>query len=180
MLLTRCLVFLLLFVPLRGFNAESQACLKQVFNSYCLGGTLTRQLEETPANMPLQTKGDRTGVIYQNDSEKIYVMAYQGIIYKILHTYEPATLVTLKDLQRRLQRRYGSYQDLSEYPEDTQNQSRQVSYIRRGEGELKYVWQRPGQPWRVELAWARKLGITIAYYVNELDEMQKEAALQGL
>jgi hypothetical protein len=107
-------------------------------------------------------------------------MAFKGIIYKIVHTFEPETLVNVRRLQRLLQREYGDYQDLSEYPEKTQNLSRQVGFIRRGEGVLRYVWQPPGQPWRVELGWARKLGINIAYFVNELDEMQEAAALKGL
>ena len=119
-------------------------------------------------------------MIYQKDNEKTYVMAYKGIIYKIVHTFEPETLVTMKRLQRHLQREYGDYQDRSEYPEKTQNQSKQVGYIRRGEGVQRFVWQLPGQPWRVELGWARKLGINISYYVNELDELQEEAALKGL
>ena len=176
----RVVILLLLIIPLSGYAAEAQVCLKKVFDSYCLGGSFKQQLEENPTNMQPRTKGERSGVIYSKDNEKIYVMAYKGIIYKIVHTYEPETLVTMKQLQRRLQREYGDYQDRSEYPEKTQNQSKQIGYIRRGEGELRYLWQPPGQSWRVELGWARKLGISLSYFVNELDAMQEEAALKGL
>jgi hypothetical protein len=178
--LSRFVLLLLLIATLSVHGAENKVCLKKVFNSYCLGGTLQQQLADAPVNMQPMIKGERSGVVYLQDNEKIYVMAYKGVIYKIVRTHEPDTLMTVKDLQRRLQREYGNYQDMSEYPENTQNQSRQVGYIRRGEGELKYVWQLPGRSWRVELGWTRKLGVTISYFVNELDEMQTEAALQGL
>jgi hypothetical protein len=176
----RVVILLLLIIPLSGYAADAKVCLKKVFDKYCLGGSFKQLLEENPANMQPRTKGERSGVIYNKDNEKIYVMAYKGIIYKVVRTYEPETLVTMKQLQRWLQREYGDYQDKSEYPEQTQNQSKQIGYIRRGEGELRYVWYPPGQPWRVELNWARKLGINIAYFVNELDKMQEEAALKGL
>ena len=98
----------------------------------------------------------------------------------MLHTFEPKTQATLKDLRRRLQRKYGNYQDQSHYPDNTRNRSRQISAVRRGDGEVKNIWQPPGQPWRVELTWSRDLGISVAYYVNALDAEQKEAARQGL
>lgn len=155
-------------------------CVKLVFDNYCLGGSFKQQLEKVPADMQPQVKGEREGVIYQKENEKIYVMAYQGVIYKIVHTFLPETQATLLDLRRHLQQKYGNYQELSNYPEATKNKARQMSYIRRGEGELKNAWQIPGQRWRVELGWTRKLGVHVAYLVNELDELQKEAARRGL
>lgn len=170
-------LFLLAFT---GAGYAADECVKEVFKDYCLGGSMSRQLEKTPSMKRPQVNGEREGVIYEKDSEKIYVMAYKGIIYKVLHTYEPETPATMKDLRRRLQRKYGNYQDLSEYPDDTKNTARQFSHIHRGEGELKNVWQLPGQHWRIELGWNRKLGITVAYCLNELDQLQREAARQGL
>ncbi len=177
------LVILLCALFLYGFSSAGIAadeCVQKVFKDYCLGGSMSQQLEKTPPDMRPQTNGERAGVIINADNEKIYVMAYKGIIYKVLHTYEPNTQNTMKDLRRRLQRQYGNYQDQSEYPDNTKNKSRQVSAIRRGEGEMKNVWQLPGQHWRVELGWTRKLGISVAYFVNELDALQKEVAWQGL
>ena len=174
------LFFLLCYLSLALAEQTPQVCVKQVFNNYCLGGTLSDQLKQTPVDMQPMTKGERSGVIFEKEREKIYVMAYRGVIYKILHTYEPDTWLTLKDLSKDLERKYGKYRDDSEYPEATDNLSKQMSYIRRGEGELRYIWQVSGEPWRVELGWDRKLGITVAYFVNKLDDLQKEAALKGL
>lgn len=178
--MTRAGLFFCLLTASSGAVDAGEACLKQVFNDYCLGGSMTDQLERTPTKMHPQVNGERKGVIFHEDNEKIYVMAYRGMIYKILHTFEPETPATMRDLRRQLQRKYGKFEDQSEYPDETQNKARQISYIRRGEGELKHVWQRPDEPWRVELGWSRKLGISITYFVNELDEQQKAAAMQGL
>ena len=176
----RILFFTLLLFGFSNAGFAADECVKRVFKDYCLGGSMSQQLEKTPTEMRPQTNGERSGVIFKKDNEKIYVMSYKGIIYKVLHTYEPVTPATMKDLRRRLQQKYGKFQDLSEYPEDTKNKARQVSYIRRGEGELKNIWQLPRQHWRVELGWTRKLGVSIAYYVNELDALQKEDARRGL
>ncbi|MDJ0806723.1 MAG: hypothetical protein QNJ78_07800 [Gammaproteobacteria bacterium] len=172
--------FWLCLLTFPGTSEAADQCVKLVFEDYCLGGSMSRQLEKTPTDMRPQVYGERKGVIFEMDNEKIYVMSYKGIIYKILHTFEPETQATLKDLRRRLERKYGRFEDRSEYPEETENKARHMSFIRRGEGELKNVWQLPDQQWRVELGWSRKLGVSVAYYMNELDELQKEAALKGL
>jgi hypothetical protein len=160
--------------------AAADSCLKQVFDKYCLGGSLRMLLSQEKSGAKPQVKGERAGVVYQEANEKVYVMAYKDVIYKVVHTYEPETQATLKDLRRRLQRNYGTYQDQSHYPDNTRNRARQVSSIRRGEGEEKNVWQPSNQPWRVELGWTRQLGVYVAFYHNELDARQKEAARQGL
>ncbi|MCU7906810.1 MAG: hypothetical protein KZQ76_13400 [Candidatus Thiodiazotropha sp. (ex Epidulcina cf. delphinae)] len=108
------------------------------------------------------------------------MMAFEGRIYKVLHTYEPANQVTLKDLQRHLQKKYGRPRELSSFPAYVRNMAGKIGVIRRGDGELKYIWQLPGESWRVELGWTRKPGISIAYLVNELDMKQREAKTEGL
>jgi len=176
----RRIILLLLLIPLAGPGQAGDACVRQVFGKYCLGGRFSEQLKATPTSMPPRTKGERSGVVYQSDNERIYVMAYQGVIYKVLHTFEPRTRSTLNKLRRLLQREYGLHRDYSHFPSDTHNKARQLSSVRRGDGEIRYLWQSPGQPWRVELSWNRELGISIAYYLNALDKQQKEAALKGL
>lgn len=170
----------LLALPLTGRAAEADGCMKLVFESYCLGGSLKGHLRRYPAKLPVQEKGDRTGVIYETGSEKTYVMAFKDKIYKILHTYEPPTHATVRDIRESLQSKYGEFKDMSVYPDNTRNKARQISAIRRGEGELRNVWQLPDQAWRIELGWSRELGVFVAYYANDLDSEQKAAAWQGL
>lgn len=175
------LISILLFIlPVAAQAQQSGDCVKQVLDHYCLGSRLEELLRYRPVKTPIREQGDRSGVIYQEDNEKIYVMAYKGIVYKVLRTYEPEARSTLRNLQRTLQGHYGDYQDLSHYPEDTKNKARQLSSIHRGDGELRYVWQASNEPWRVELGWSRRLGISVSYFLNALDEEQKAAALRGL
>lgn len=157
-----------------------RACLKQVFNEYCLGGSLQQQLVRYPGGLPAQNQGQHSAVVYPQGRGRTYVMAYQGRIYKVLQTYEPATQVQLKELQQRLEEKYGPFRDLSHYPAYARNRAAQIGAIRRGEGALKFIWQVPEQPWRIELEWTRALGISLAYLANDLDDAQEAALDQGL
>jgi hypothetical protein len=59
-------------------------------------------------------------------------------------------------------------------------QAARIGAIRRGEGKLIYRWQRPDGGWSVELSWIRRLGISLAYLANALDEKQQQALNSGL
>ena len=177
----RLLLILMLFSP--GLPSAAQApggCIKPVFKHYCLGGNLSQLLRQRPADSQPVSNGERRGVIYTEGRERVYVMAYQGRIYKVLHTYEPANQMTFKDLQHRLREKYGRSQDQSSFPDRVRHMAGKIGAIRRGEGVLKYVWQLPGEAWRVELSWMRKLGVSVSYLANELDARQREARLEGL
>ncbi|MCG7877137.1 MAG: hypothetical protein AB2669_03115 [Candidatus Thiodiazotropha endolucinida] len=150
-------------------------CLKRVFMHYCLGGSLDRLLQRRPVDMDPIVNGDRAGIIYTKGRERIYVMAFQGRIYKVLKTYEPSNQVTLQRLQRTLSEKYGKHRDISHLPKYARNMAGKIGAVRRGEGELRYHWQLPASPWHVELTWTRKLGISLAYLVNTLDRQQREA-----
>ena len=155
-------------------------CLKKVFGEYCLGGSLQQLRQRQPYGIPAQHTGDRSAIIYPQGRERTYVMAYQGRIYKVLHTFEPASQIKLKDLLERLMSKYGDYRDRSHYPGYARTQASRIGSIRRGEGELHYVWQASDEAWRVELAWTRKLGISLAYLANELDRQQQAVLDEGL
>ncbi|MCU7890897.1 MAG: hypothetical protein KZQ78_04465 [Candidatus Thiodiazotropha sp. (ex Ustalcina ferruginea)] len=158
----------------------SNGCLKRVFMHYCLGGSMTQLLQQRPVNLEPVVDGDRTGIIYTKGRERIYVMAYQGHIYKVLQTYDSPNQVTLQRIQRTLHKKYGNHQDMSVFPNYVRNIAGRIGAVRRGEGELRYRWQLPGSPWRVELAWTRKLGISLAYLANALDQQQREAGERSL
>lgn len=153
----------------------AEACLKRVFGEYCLGGSMQQQLQQRPYGMLSQQNGDRRAVVYLEGRERTYVMAYQGRIYKVLHTFEPASQTTLKDLLKRLESKYGAYRDHSAYPSYVRTQASRIGAIRRGEGSLRYLWQGPGEDWSIELGWTRELGISLAYLANELNQRQQQA-----
>jgi hypothetical protein len=175
------LIVVLSLVSVSLFAEEpGDGCLKRVFMHYCLGGSISRQLERHPVDMQPVVNGERTGIIYNKGRERIYVMAYKDRIYKILQTYDSPNQVTLQRLQRSLRSKYGDPQDASLMPGYARSMAAQVGAVRRGEGEILYRWQPPGAGWRVELGWTRRLGISLAYLENALDRQQREAAESGL
>lgn len=177
--LQRTALLLLISLSSVVWAETAPSCLKLVFDEYCLGGSMQQLRQRYPAGLP-QQQGKRSAVIYFQGRERTFVMAYEGRIYKVLHTYEPASQIQLKELQQRLEAKYGAYRDRSHYPGYARNMASQIGAIRRGEGELRYVWQFPEQTWRIELEWTRKLGITLAYLANELDDKQQAALDRGL
>ena len=157
-----------------------EACLKVVFGDYCLGGSMQQLIQRRPYGMTSQPQGDRSAVIYPQGRERTYVMAYQGRIYKVLHTYEPSSQIKLKELKERLESKYGTYRDLSHYPAYARSLAARIGSIRRGEGELRYLWRIPDEGWSVELSWTRKLGVSLAYLADELELQQQQAMDKGL
>lgn len=169
-------LFLLLISPYPLWAAGAgSGCLKQVFGDYCLGGSLQQLLQSRPGGMLAQRSGERRAAVFFQGRERIYVMAYQGRIYKILHTFEPAGQTRLKDLRKRLESKYGAYRDQSHYPVYARTLAGKIGAIRRGEGELKYSWLSADETLRIELQWTRKLGVSLAYLSNELDAKQRAA-----
>ncbi|MEJ2466507.1 MAG: hypothetical protein P8045_12520 [Candidatus Thiodiazotropha sp.] len=173
------LLFSLQSAPWAAGTETSSDCLKQVFGKYCLGGSMQQLLRRQPYGMLSQQSGERRAVIYPQGRERTYVMAYQGKIYKVLHTFEPASQSKLKELLERLESKYGAYRDSSHYPAYVRTQAARIGAIRRGEGELIYRWQSPDESWSVELSWTRRLGISLAYLANALDEKQQQALNSG-
>ena len=141
---------------------------------------MSQQIERQPVDMQPVVNGDRAGVIYAKGRERIYVMSYQDRIYKILRTYDSHNQVTLQRLQRTLRNKYGDHQDMSIMPGYTRNLAARIGAVRRGEGEILYRWQPPGEAWRVELGWTRRLGIFLVYLANALDRQQREASQSDL
>lgn len=155
-------------------------CMKRVFTHYCLGGSMPQQLVRHPPGTEPIVNGDHTGIIYAQGRERIYVMAYRDRIYKVLKAYDRPSQVTLQRLQHTLRNKYGNPQDVSILPGYARSMTAKVGAVRRGEGEILYRWQPPGANWRIELAWTRKLGISLAYLANALDQQQREAQESGL
>lgn len=155
-------------------------CLKRVFAHYCLGGSMSQLLRLRPVPMEPIVNGDRSGIIYTNGRDRIYVMAYQDSIYKVQRGYDSPNQATLQRLLRRLREMYGQPQDMSLFPRHVRNLAAKIGAVHRGDGAFQYRWQHPDSPWRVELAWTRKWGISLAYLVNGLDRQQREAGESGI
>ncbi len=78
----------LLLLTLAGYAASAEeSCIREVFGDFCLGGSMNNQLTKRAVQREPQQRGERSGVIYSVDRDKIYVMAFKGTIYKVLRTY---------------------------------------------------------------------------------------------
>ena len=174
-----CLLSLmLLIVPQVSSVRADQTCTKRVFNHYCLGWDIRQLQRKRPTYIHEQSDGERFALIYTEGREKIYVMAYQGLIYKVLRQYQPATLLGYEDLRDDLEKRHGSAEDLSRFPEHARGLASKIGAIRRGEGKAMLVWQ-PDEAWRVELSWTREMGLSLAYIANQMDRLQRKAREKG-
>ena len=167
----------LLLAPLGGYAEED--CLKLVFNRYCLGGDVNQSLRKNPQPLIQQPQGERLALIYPENRERIYVLAFRGRIYKVLRRYRHATQLKYEELYALLREKYGLGEDRSEFPEYARNAASRLGAIRRGEGRATHVWEPQDAAWHIELDWTREMGLTLAYIANALDEQQRRATEQG-
>jgi hypothetical protein len=167
----------LLLLPLAGY--PDQTCLKLVFNRYCLGGDVNQWLHTNPQPLVRHPQGERLALIYPENRERVYVLAFRGQIYKVLRRYRQATQLKYEDLYALLRDKYGLGEDRSEFPEYALNAASRLGAIRRGEGRATHVWEPQDAPWHIELNWTREMGLTLAYIADALDEQQQRATEQG-
>jgi len=156
---------------------ETDACLKQVFGDYCLGGDVSRLEARQP--MLRQNDGERFALVFQEGPERVYVLAFRGRIYKVLRRYRVTTQLRFDDIYSLLRDKYGEGNDRSRFPPYATTPSRRLGSIRRGDGSASRYWK-VTQDWHIELTWTRELGIALAYVATALDRQQQEVAEGGL
>lgn len=173
------LLLVVLFVGQEAAGGQD-ACLKLVFNRYCLGGDINALLVQQPQPQFQQPEGELLAAIYQEGRERIYVMAYRGRIYKVLRQYYPATQIHFDDLYNILRSKYGSGEDRSRFPSYARTPSSKLGAIRRGDGQAVHGWEPDNEVFHVELSWTREMGLTLAYYANDLADQVGRLSEQGL
>jgi hypothetical protein len=156
--------------------AQQPPCLKLVFNRYCLGGDVNALAQRYPPAMR-QDQGERVAFIYYEGRDRDFVLAWRGVVYKVLREHRIASQLQFEDLYRLLRDKYGDGQDQSSFPAHARTPGRRQIAIRRGEGRAVHVWQTDAG-WHVELSWTRETGLALAYVADALDE-QQAAAMQG-
>ena len=154
------------------FSPATQAaegCLKLVFNQYCLGGDLPQLKRQEPDFVHQQQEGERSGVIYPDGRERVYVLALRNRIYKVVRKFHPSTGLKYKDVRATLTGIYGQPREMSQFPEYAKGLGSKIGSIRRGEGQVLLMWQPQGEVWHVELGWTREMGLNLAYITNQQD-----------
>ena len=168
---------LLLSVLLPGAASAQAPCMKLVFNRYCLGGDVNILAQQTPPALR-QDQADRVALIYYEGTDRDYVLAWRGLIYKVLRDHRIASQLHFDDLYRLLREKYGDGEDRSSFPSSARTPGRKQIAIRRGEGRAVHVWQTDAG-WHIELSWTRETGLALAYIADELDAQQAAAMQSG-
>ncbi|MGD2116751.1 MAG: hypothetical protein PVG66_00185 [Chromatiales bacterium] len=158
--------------------AEESACLKRVFNQFCLAGDINQLMQQRPDFYARQTLGDKLGVTYGDGQSRIFVMAYKNRIYKVAQRFRPATRMRFEDIKMLLEGKYGQAQDLSRFPEDAENTAAKIGAVYRGEARMQFQWQ-PEKEWLVTLQWDRESGLNLYYSAAELQAEAEASLRQG-
>jgi hypothetical protein len=174
-ILASILVPILVLVPLAA--QAQQPCLKLVFNRYCLGGDVNALAQQQPPALR-QDQGERVALIYYEGRDRDYVLAWRGLVYKVLRDHRIASQLNYEDLYRLLREKYGAGEDRSSFPEYARTPGRKQISIRRGEGRAVHVWE-TGAGWHIELSWTRETGLALAYIADDLDAQQAAATESG-
>jgi hypothetical protein len=165
----------LILAPAVG--AAEAPCLKLVFGRYCLGGDVNPLLQMTPAPLAKETEGKSLALVYPEDPDEVYVLAFGGRIYKVVRSYRVATQLRFDEIYALLREKYGPGEDQSRFPEQATTPGRRLAAIRRGEGRALHVWH-PADTWHIELAWTREFGLSLAYIADAI-EAERQAQIAG-
>lgn len=172
----------LVLLTLVAWGAQGQAsaedpCLKLVFGRYCLGGDVTPLTQTTPAPLARQTEGKSLALVFPEDVDQIYVLAFDGRIYKVVRSYRVETQLRFDEIYNLLRQKYGPGEDQSRFPEQATTPGRRLASIRRGEGRALHVWH-PADAWHIELSWTREFGLSLSYIADAI-EAEREAHLSS-
>lgn len=173
----RIAIAALLMCSIAGVRAD-EACLKRVFNRFCLGGDVNLVLRQGAQPAVRQADGERLALVFMDGRARLYVLAFRGRVYKVVRGYRSATQLRYEELYALLRKKYGEGEDHSRFPSYADTSGRKVSAIRRGDGQANYRWE-PAESWSVELSWTRELGLAVSYIANALDSKQREALESG-
>lgn len=161
-----------------GARAE-EPCLKLVFGRYCLGGDVNAILQTAPPPLARQDQGDSLALVYPDGVDRLYVLAFENRIYKVVRAYEVATQLYFDDLYNTLREKYGPGEDRSRFPEYAATPAARLASVRRGEGRAIHRWN-ASTTWHIELSWTREMGIALSYIASELNAKRAAQVDGGL
>lgn len=159
-----------------GISAQDP-CLKLVFGRYCLGGDVNPLLQMTPKPLAREAEGKSLALVFPEDLDQVYVLAFGGRVYKVVRSYRVATQLRFDELYAVLREKYGPGEDRSRFPEQANTAGRRLASIRRGEGRALHVWH-PADAWHIELAWTREFGLSLAYIATAVEAV-RQAEVNG-
>jgi hypothetical protein len=164
--------------PVQPSTQAQDTCLKQVFGLYCLGADVNGLLRQRPPT-DQERDGERLALIYDQGQEQDYVLAFRGVVYKVVRQFRVETQLKFQDTYNQLREKYGPGEDRSLFPGYAETPASRQGSIRRGDGKAIHVWA-PAETWRIELTWTREFGLSLAYVHNTLEAQQRATVQRGL
>jgi len=162
-----------------GLVMAGDACLKLVFDAYCLGGDINRLAKSRSDMLYRQVQGERLALVYPEQEDTVYVLGFRGRIYKVVRKFGAANRLRFEDLLRLLTGKYGPSQDRSQFPAYARNEASRIGAIRRGDGQALHVWRPQGQQWLLRLRWGQELGVSLEYVAEGLAGQEDDPGLSG-
>jgi hypothetical protein len=136
----------------RDAAVASASCVKEVFNNYCLGGTVS----DLPKPLHRDTSGGSDIRLFDDD---IGVFVYQDKIAEVRRIYEDMSWIKYDDITFKLSDLYGSPDDYSSYPGYADDRSSRSTAIRIGEAQAVRAWDQ-GE-WSIRWSWFENNGLLI-------------------
>lgn len=167
----------LVLASLGAFATEP--CLKLVFGRYCLGGDVNPLLQTQPPPLARETEDNSLALVFAEDIDQVYVLAFGGRIYKVLRSYRMATQLRYDEMYALLREKYGPGEDRSRFPDYASTAGRRLASIRRGEGRALHLWK-PADNWHIELTWTREMGLSVAYIADAIEAERQAQVARGL
>lgn len=139
--------------------AQAQSgCVKQVFNKYCLGGSLQPVLSKQAASRTNQ-KGAATIYVFTDGADQTNVTVVKGKIASVARQYFPGTQQTFDQLRGDLKAIYGEPQ--------------RIVGSGKSEGRITDLWDQGS--WRVSLVWNANKEIRLFYQHEGLQATRRKA-----
>ncbi len=151
-------------------DAES-TCLKQVAETFCLGGdaaAISAQGESiTDNDDPELTLSD-----YQLDDRQLRVAARDGVIVTISRLESPGSWINYTNWKKRIIRIYGQGEDTSTLPAYATSRSSRRNAINSKKGRAAMRW--PQSDWQLELIWDNTDHLELRYSLTSATPANSE------
>lgn len=142
-----------------------EACKKQVFHHFCLGGDITTELEDNP---PIRTrkKGSMKFYLFKIDGNLVGLKEYDGKVMSVLEQIGNPSWMVYLDYKAKLTEQYGEPKDGSFFPDSADTPETRKTAIEVKKGKALSTWELDG--WKIDLAWAGRKSISLGYTDTEI------------
>ncbi len=153
-------------------TAYADDCVKQVFNRYCLGGSIDTYLEaeNTPQTIALEN-GD-TQYLLQDNKKTIVLTTHENNITTITRRETPGDWINFTAWKVKIVRLYGKGEDLSDFPRYASSRSSRLNALNAGRGHAEFAWDQ--QDHVIKLIWDTPDFVKLSYQLSDSETGEPE------